>query len=118
MRSTPARKGAPIGVLIGLAVVPAVMLAGLWQYADAELPPTTTTTTTTAPPAASPALATDLLSYRRHPTPLADEAAATATADAQAAENATLLRPGPGGIVRADRRRRRLWSRRQAPARR
>ena len=39
MRSGPARKGAPIGVLIGLAAVPAVMLAGLWQYADAEVPP-------------------------------------------------------------------------------
>jgi len=49
VRSSPARKGAPIGVLIGLAAVPAVMLAGLWQYADAELPPATTTTSTTAP---------------------------------------------------------------------
>ena len=97
VRSTPARKGAPIAVLIGLAAVPAVVLAGLWQYADAELPPPTTTTTTTAPPPATPALATDLLSYRRHPTPLADEAAATATADAQAAQNATLLGLIPAG---------------------
>ena len=97
MRSTPARKGAPIAVLIGLSAVPAVVLAGLWQYADAELPPTTTTTTTTAPPPATPALATDLLSYRRHPTPLAEEAAATATADAQATENATLLDLVPTG---------------------
>jgi D-alanyl-D-alanine carboxypeptidase/D-alanyl-D-alanine-endopeptidase (penicillin-binding protein 4) len=84
-------------VLIGLAAVPAVALAGLWQYADAELPPATTTTTTTAPPPATPALATDLLSYRRHPTPLADAAAATATADAQAADNATLLGLIPAG---------------------
>ena len=84
-------------MLIGLAAVPAVVLAGLWQYADAELPPPTTTTTTTAPPPATPALATDLLSYRRHPTPLADEAAATATADAQAAQNATLLDLIPAG---------------------
>jgi D-alanyl-D-alanine carboxypeptidase/D-alanyl-D-alanine-endopeptidase (penicillin-binding protein 4) len=84
-------------VLIGLAAVPAVVLAGLWQYADAELPPPTTTTTTTAPPPATLALATDLLSYRRHPTPLAEEAAATATADAQAAQNATLLDLIPAG---------------------
>jgi serine-type D-Ala-D-Ala carboxypeptidase/endopeptidase (penicillin-binding protein 4) len=97
VRSSPARKGAPIGVLIGLAAVPAVMLAGLWQYADAELPPATTTTTTTAPPPASPALATDLLSYRRHPTPLAEQAAVTATADAQTAQNATLLGRVPAG---------------------
>jgi len=97
VRSTPERRGAPIGVLIGLAAVPAVALAGLWQYADAELPPPTTTTTTTAPPPAAPALATDLLSYRRHPAPLAAEAAITATADAQAAENATLLGLIPAG---------------------
>ena len=37
MKSGPARKGAPIGVLIGLAAVPAVALGGLWQYADAEV---------------------------------------------------------------------------------
>ena len=77
--------------------MPAVALAGLWQYADAELPATTTTTTTVAPPAASPTLATDLLSYRRHPTPLAETAAANATAEAQAAANATLLALIPGG---------------------
>ena len=45
MRSRGERKGAPIGVLIGLAAVPAVALAGLWQYADAELPPATVTWT-------------------------------------------------------------------------
>jgi D-alanyl-D-alanine carboxypeptidase/D-alanyl-D-alanine-endopeptidase (penicillin-binding protein 4) len=84
-------------VLIGLAFVPAVALAGLWQYADAEVPPATTTTTTSPPPAAAPALATDLLSYRRHPTPLAEQAAVTATAEAQAAQNATLLGTIPAG---------------------
>ena len=97
MKSGPARKGAPIGVLIGLAAVPAVALAGLWQYADAELPPPTTTTTTTAPPPATPTLATDLLSFRRHPAPLADAAATAATADAQAAANAALLGLIPAG---------------------
>jgi D-alanyl-D-alanine carboxypeptidase/D-alanyl-D-alanine-endopeptidase (penicillin-binding protein 4) len=84
-------------VLIGLAAVPAVALAGLWQYADAEVPAPTTTTTTTAPPPAQPALATTLLSFRRHPTPLADAAAAAATADAQAAENSKLLDLVPAG---------------------
>jgi D-alanyl-D-alanine carboxypeptidase/D-alanyl-D-alanine-endopeptidase (penicillin-binding protein 4) len=93
----PARRGAPIGVLIGLAAVPAVALAGLWQYADAEVPAPTTTTTTTAPPPATPALATSLLSFRRHPTPLADDAAATATADAQAAANSKVLSLIPAG---------------------
>jgi D-alanyl-D-alanine carboxypeptidase/D-alanyl-D-alanine-endopeptidase (penicillin-binding protein 4) len=84
-------------VLIGLAAVPAVALAGLWQYADAELPAPTTTTTTTAPPPASAALATNLLSFRRHPTPLADAAAAAATVEAQTASNATLLGQVPAG---------------------
>jgi len=84
-------------VLIGLAAVPAVALAGLWQYAEAEVPPSTTTTTTTAPPPATPALATDLLSFRRHPTPLADAAAAAATVQAQADQNATLLAMIPAG---------------------
>jgi serine-type D-Ala-D-Ala carboxypeptidase/endopeptidase (penicillin-binding protein 4) len=97
VRSGPARRGAPIGVLIGLAAVPAVALAGLWQYADAEAPAPTTTTTTTAPPPASPALATDLLSFRRHPTPLAEAAAAAATVGAQSAANAALLELVPAG---------------------
>lgn len=97
MRSGPARRGAPIGVLIGLAAVPAVALAGLWQYAGAEVPAATTTTTTTAPPPATPTLATDLLSFRRHPTPLADAAATAATAEAQAAANADLLGLVPAG---------------------
>jgi serine-type D-Ala-D-Ala carboxypeptidase/endopeptidase (penicillin-binding protein 4) len=97
VRSSPGRRAAPIGVLIGLAFVPAVVLAGLWQYADAEVPPATTTTTTIAPPPASPTLATDLLSYRRHPTPLAEDAAATATAEAQTAQNAALLGLVPAG---------------------
>ena len=97
MRSSPGRRAAPIGVLIGLALVPAVVLAGLWQYADAEVPPAATTTTTIAPPPGSPTLATDLLSYRRHPTPLAEGAAATATVEAQTAQNAALLGLVPAG---------------------
>lgn len=84
-------------MLIGLAAVPAVALAGLWQYAGAEVPAATTTTTTTAPPPATPTLATDLLSFRRHPTPLADAAATAATAEAQAAANADLLGLVPAG---------------------
>ena len=95
------RRAAPVGVLVGLAAVPAVVLAGLWQYADAEVPPATTTTTTTMPPPSAPPLTTDLLSYRRHPTPLAEQAAAEAAAAANAARVATLLDVvGDGSCVR------------------
>jgi D-alanyl-D-alanine carboxypeptidase/D-alanyl-D-alanine-endopeptidase (penicillin-binding protein 4) len=91
------RRGAPIGVLIGLAAVPAVALAGLWQFAEAETPPATTTTTTTTPPPGSPALSTQLLSYRRHPTPLAEQAAEAQAAAAQQAEADALLDQIPAG---------------------
>ena len=39
-----------LALLAALAAVPAVVLAGTWQYADVEVPPPTTTTTTLAPP--------------------------------------------------------------------
>jgi D-alanyl-D-alanine carboxypeptidase/D-alanyl-D-alanine-endopeptidase (penicillin-binding protein 4) len=79
------RRPVPIAGLTAIALVPAILLAGVWQYADANVPPPTTTTTTTIPTEPSPALATDLLSMRRHPTPLA-ERAATAASDAAFAE--------------------------------
>jgi D-alanyl-D-alanine carboxypeptidase/D-alanyl-D-alanine-endopeptidase (penicillin-binding protein 4) len=91
------RRAAPLGVLIGLAAVPAVALAGVWQYADAEVPPPTTTTTTTAPPPPAATMITPLLSYRRHPAPLAEESAEAATAEAQAAQAAVLLEQVPDG---------------------
>jgi D-alanyl-D-alanine carboxypeptidase/D-alanyl-D-alanine-endopeptidase (penicillin-binding protein 4) len=72
-----ARRGAaPLALLTALAAVPAVLLAGTWQYADSQVPAPTTTTTTTAPPAVTSQLATDLLSWRRRPAPLAERAAA------------------------------------------
>jgi D-alanyl-D-alanine carboxypeptidase/D-alanyl-D-alanine-endopeptidase (penicillin-binding protein 4) len=83
--------------VIGLAAVPAVALAGLWQFAEAEVPPATTTTTTTAPPPGSPALSTQLLSYRRHPMPLAEQAAAAEAAATQEARAAALLERIPAG---------------------
>jgi D-alanyl-D-alanine carboxypeptidase/D-alanyl-D-alanine-endopeptidase (penicillin-binding protein 4) len=77
------------------------VLAGLWQYAEAEVPPPTTTTTTTLAPEPAPELATDLLSYRRHPTPLAERAAEDAAAAANAGRIATLLDlTGEGSCVR------------------
>jgi D-alanyl-D-alanine carboxypeptidase/D-alanyl-D-alanine-endopeptidase (penicillin-binding protein 4) len=72
------RRGASIVALTAFAAVPALALGGVWQYAEANVPPTTTTTTTTVAPAPTDELATDLLSYRRHPTPLAEAAAAAA----------------------------------------
>ncbi|HWL45775.1 MAG TPA: D-alanyl-D-alanine carboxypeptidase/D-alanyl-D-alanine-endopeptidase [Ilumatobacter sp.] len=72
------RQGVSVVVLTVIALVPALALGGLWQYADTNVPPPTTTTTTTLPPEPTPELATQLLSLRRHPTPLADAAAAAA----------------------------------------
>jgi D-alanyl-D-alanine carboxypeptidase/D-alanyl-D-alanine-endopeptidase (penicillin-binding protein 4) len=72
------RRGASIVALTAFAAVPAVALGGVWQYAEANVPPTTTTTTTTVPPTPAAQLATDLLSFRRHPTPLAEAAAEAA----------------------------------------
>ncbi len=73
------RRAAPLASLIAFALVPALVLAGVWQYADANVPPPTTTTTTTVPTEPPPELATDLLSLRRHPTPLAERVAQAAS---------------------------------------
>jgi serine-type D-Ala-D-Ala carboxypeptidase/endopeptidase (penicillin-binding protein 4) len=81
MRSTPV---IPLGVLALTAAVPAIVLAGVWQYADANVPPPTTTTTTTIPAEPAEPLPTPLLSYRRQPQPLAERAAADAAAAAYA----------------------------------
>ena len=62
-----------------MTLVPALLIAGVWQYADANVPPPTTTTTTTLPPPPVAELATDLLSYRRHPSPMAVRAAEAAS---------------------------------------
>lgn len=81
----PRRAAVPIATLAAIAIVPMILLAGVWQYADANVVPPTTTTTTTVPPPPLPPLQTDVLSLRRHPTPLAsrvaDALAATAYAE-------------------------------------
>ena len=79
MRSVPV---IPLGVLAVTAAVPAILLAGVWQYADANVPPPTTTTTTTIPTEPVGPLTTPLLSYRRQPDPLAVRAAEVAAAAA------------------------------------
>lgn len=74
-RERPPRRGVSLAALTAFALVPALLIAGVWQYADANVPPPTTTTTTTLPPPPVDEMATDLLSLRRHPTPLAERAA-------------------------------------------
>lgn len=66
--------------LIVLLLIPVVVLAGVWQLAEANEPPSTTTTTTTEPPAPVAELTTDILSFRREPVPLAVDAAERAEA--------------------------------------
>ena len=84
------RRAVPLGTLTAFAVVPALLMAGVWQYADANVVPPTTTTTTTLPPEPVDALTTDLLSMRRHPTPLARRAADDAATAAFAVQFAGL----------------------------
>ena len=59
----------PIAVLVVLALVPGIVLFGLWRWAAAsasgDAPPPTSSTV--AAPAAAPVLNTPLLSYRRAP---------------------------------------------------
>ena len=76
----PPRGTMPIAVLVAAATVPAIALAGVWQYAEANLSPPVTTTTTTVPSQPAAELATPLLSYRRHPTPIAESVAASQSA--------------------------------------
>lgn len=80
------RRAVPLAALTAFALVPAIMLAGVWQYADANVPPPTTTTTTTIPAEPPTELPTDLFSLRRHPTPLADGVAEAASDAAFAAQ--------------------------------
>ncbi len=95
------RRTAPVAVLVGAALVPAAILGGVWQYAGANVPPTTTTTTTTEPPPPADELITDLLSFRRHPMPLAAQAADQAAADALGSRRTELLdRVGDGSCLR------------------
>ena len=71
----PPRRVPPIAMVTALAAVPMIVLAGVWQYAEANVPPPTTTTTTTLPSPPVEPLETSLLSMRRHPTPLAERVA-------------------------------------------
>jgi D-alanyl-D-alanine carboxypeptidase/D-alanyl-D-alanine-endopeptidase (penicillin-binding protein 4) len=73
-------RGPSVLLLLAVATIPALALAGTWQYADANIPPPSTTTTTTSPPAPQPELTTELMSFRRHPEPLARRVAESATA--------------------------------------
>ncbi len=84
------RRVASLTTLTVFALIPAFGLAGVWQYADANVPPPTTTTTTTLAPAPVDELNTDLFSLRRHPTPLAERAAEEA-ADAAFVERVAAL---------------------------
>lgn len=95
----------PLAVLTAIALVPALALGALWQYADANVPPPTTTTTTTLPPPPAPELDTALLSFRRHPTPLAEGVAAEreeALREAAAEELEQLIPPGSCLVVARD----------------
>ncbi len=78
-RGRPPRRALPIAMLTFAAAVPAIALAGLWQYAEANVPAPTTTTTTTLPSPPVDELSTALLSLRRHPAPLAERVAARAS---------------------------------------
>jgi D-alanyl-D-alanine carboxypeptidase/D-alanyl-D-alanine-endopeptidase (penicillin-binding protein 4) len=87
-------------MLTTVAALPAVLLAGLWQLAEANVAPTTTTTTTTVPPPPSAELTTDLLSLRRQPSTLARRVADAASAAAFDAEVSALTDMiGPSSCV-------------------
>lgn len=86
----------PIGVLTLTAAVPAFVLAGIWQYAEANVPAPTTTTTTTIPERPVEALTTPLLSYRRQADALAARAAADEAAAIYQARVSSLTEQIPG----------------------
>ncbi|HEY5663719.1 MAG TPA: D-alanyl-D-alanine carboxypeptidase/D-alanyl-D-alanine-endopeptidase [Ilumatobacter sp.] len=69
------RRVVPVLVLAMLATVPAILLAGVWQFAETNVAPPTTTTTTTLPPPPTAALVTPLLSLRRQPEAVARQIA-------------------------------------------
>jgi D-alanyl-D-alanine carboxypeptidase/D-alanyl-D-alanine-endopeptidase (penicillin-binding protein 4) len=99
------RRGRPqpisIAALTAIAAVPAIALAGTWGYADVNIAAETTTTTTLAPGPPVVQLPTPVLSYRRHPTPLAERAAAEQAAATERDDAAHLLElVGPGSCTR------------------
>lgn len=66
----------PVGVLALTAAVPAFLLAGIWQYAEANVTPAVPSTTTEVPSEPVEALTTPVLSFRRQADALAERAAA------------------------------------------
>ena len=67
---------APLLVVIGIALVPAIGLGGLWRWAEGvEDEPVVTIVTATPDGPPAPELVTEVASLRRVPAPLADEAA-------------------------------------------
>ncbi|HUF97987.1 MAG TPA: D-alanyl-D-alanine carboxypeptidase/D-alanyl-D-alanine-endopeptidase [Ilumatobacter sp.] len=100
-----------MALLFVIAALPAFALAGTWQYADANVPAPVTTTTTTVPPAPEPELTTQILSFRRHPEPIASKVAQAAAANEFAAlaqsmtgdlANGSCLQVVSGGAVIAE----------------
>jgi D-alanyl-D-alanine carboxypeptidase/D-alanyl-D-alanine-endopeptidase (penicillin-binding protein 4) len=80
----------PIGVLALTAAVPAFVLAGVWQYAEANVSPATPTTTTVVPAEPTGVLTTPLLSFRRQADALAERAAAREAAEIYATQVSSL----------------------------
>lgn len=102
----------PIPVLALTAAVPAFLLAGIWRYADANVPPPVPPSTTTVVPVEPvEALTTPLLSFRRQADGLAERAAARDAAEMYEARVSSLtgrisgsacLRMLDGDVVVAD----------------
>ncbi|MEQ8436109.1 MAG: D-alanyl-D-alanine carboxypeptidase/D-alanyl-D-alanine-endopeptidase [Ilumatobacter fluminis] len=91
------RNTIPLTSLLVLALIPVVLLGGVWGLAEANEPPATTTTTTTVPPPPVDELSTDILSFRRHPTPIAvDVAEAESLAAFEAAADELTATIGDG----------------------
>lgn len=99
------RPGLPLASLVVLLSMPAILLAGMWQLADANAPPATTTTSTTVPPPAVEEMTTDLLSPRRAPLQLAVAVAARESEQQLAlitSELTDMLGPGTCVVLRRD----------------
>jgi D-alanyl-D-alanine carboxypeptidase/D-alanyl-D-alanine-endopeptidase (penicillin-binding protein 4) len=97
------RRIVPLGVLALTAAVPAVVIGGVWQYAESNVAPPITTTTTIAPPEPVEALATPLLSFRRQPRPLATRVAAAEAEERYGERLATLSSGfGPSSCLRME----------------
>lgn len=82
--SDPTRR-APLVVVLVVALVPAIGLAGLWRWASAVDAEPVDTVPATFEPAAppTPELSTDLASLRRTPGPIGDRLVAAAQAEAE-----------------------------------